>query len=207
MSYLPSLEGNVTTNTKNEVLRLRTKQEWYQNSIKHAVSMDIEPGQLDYINSVGFNLRKVLMDIKTKDKKNNLFLSIGKSWDGGHTLTFPKQYEEDANDMISGFGTYIYKKHGDDVLTCLTDEARDRAISSEWDKAKGCAISQEDKELAEINKDDSLSWLIETPLKGMEQKEPQDVNVENFKKFLETNSKSHFDFNRIMDDSSIGSLL
>ena len=51
--------------------------------------------------------------------------------------------------MISGFGTYIYNKHGDDVLTCLNDEARDRAISSEWDDANRCAISQEDKELAD----------------------------------------------------------
>ena len=90
MRYVTSLEGNITTNTKNEVLRLRTKQEWYLNSISHVVSMDIKPGQLDYTNSKGFNLRNELMKIKTKDKKNNLFLSIGKSWDGGHTFTFPK---------------------------------------------------------------------------------------------------------------------
>ena len=207
MRYVTLLEGNITTNTKNEVLRLRTKQEWYLNSISHVVSMDIKPGQLDYTNSKGFNLRNELMKIKTKDKKNNLFLSIGKSWDGGHTFTFPKQFEDDANDMIAGFGTFLYKKHSTDVIECLNEEARDRATNSDWDEAKGCAISQEDKELAEINKDDSISWLIETPEKSKVEKVPQDVNAENFKKFLEANNKSHFDFNRIMDDSSIGSLL
>ena len=51
--------------------------------------MDIKPGQLDYMSSKDFNLRTVLMDIKTKDGKNNLFLSIGKSWDRGHVFTFP----------------------------------------------------------------------------------------------------------------------
>ena len=33
------------------------------------------------------------------------------------------------------------------------------------------------------------------------------MNAENFKKFLEANNKLHFDFNKIMDDSSVGSLL
>ena len=34
-----------------------------------------------------------------------------------------------------------------------------------------------------------------------------EADAENFKKFLEANSESHFDFNKIMDDSSISSLL
>lgn len=51
-----------------------------------------------------------------------------------------------------------------------------------------------------------MTWLIKTSEKGKEPKLLLDGNAKNFKKFLEANSKSHFDFNKIMDDSSVGSL-
>ena len=61
--------------------------------------------------------------------------------------------------------------------------------------------------MAQLNKDDNMSWLIKTVPKEDKPQEPMEANADNFKKFLEANNKSQFDFNKIMDDSSIGSLL
>ena len=54
-----------------------------------------------------------------------------------------------------------------------------------------------------------MSWLTK-PKEKNETANNANVNpyVENFQKFIDAqNSKTHFNFNRIMDDSSIGSLL
>ena len=83
-------------------------------------------------------------------------------------------------------------------------------MSSPWDPDKRCAISNEDRELAKIDKSDNMSWLIKTDEKMGNEDEAgtQDENLKNFKKFLEAkNEASHFDFGRIMDDLSVGSML
>ena len=101
----------------------------------------------------------------------------------------------------------MLKNHGDAVLLCLTAEAGERALNSTWNEEKGCAVSADDKELEEINKKDNMTWLIETKeSKGEMSKEVE--NMENFQKNLdEKNNRSHFDFNKIMEDSSVASLL
>ena len=123
------------------------------------------------------------MELKKKDKKNSLFLSICKTWKGdGYVFTFPKQFEEETNYTMHGFGTYMLKTHGDAVLLCLTAEAGERALNSTWNEEKGCAVSADDKELEEINKKDNMTWLIETKEeKGELSKE--DKNMANFQFF------------------------
>ena len=54
-----------------------------------------------------------------------------------------------------------------------------------------------------------MSWLIEPKEKNKTENNANvNPDVVNFQKFINAqNSKTHFDFDRIMDDSSIGSLL
>ena len=112
------------------------------------------------------------MKIKTKDGKNQLFVSVGRLWNNeGHVFKFLKQFEDKANDMIYGFGSYMIKYHGYAVLLCLTAEAGDRAMSLPWDPEKRCAISAGDNKLAKIDKSNNMSWLIETDKKWRAEKQ------------------------------------
>ena len=66
------------------------------------------------------NLRTLLMDIDTKDKKSKLYLGINEDTRGdGVFFTFPTALETEVRDMIIHFGTLLAHETFPDVLLYL----------------------------------------------------------------------------------------
>ena len=77
------------------------------------------------------------MQLKTKDEKHQLFLSIDKEWNGhGHIFTYATQYEDKASNWVVEFPSMICNKNKNKAMLCLTIEAITNTAESTWDPVK-----------------------------------------------------------------------
>ena len=159
--YVPVLDRTATTHLKQKIRRLRTIQIGFLESIIHATTWEIDT--LDYkSDSLTMTLREMLMLIRPEAYDDHLFLAINDDKNGGHTFTFPSDYEEKARDFIMEFPAYLKWKYGDDIVKYLTIPAIDRLADTVWDPQLGKVVTEEDRELDRIeNEAKKRKWMKE----------------------------------------------
>ena len=161
MRYVLAVKNSTDSKTKNQILALRNKQDWFLSSVTHAQTWEI--ATLDKITNPNTkSLRTLLMNIKTKDKKSNLFLSVNEDARGdGIFFTFPTALKTEARDMISYFGTFLAYEHKDgDIYKYLKPDAAKRAKESSWDPLTHEAVTKENKALDRLMAEtEKIDWL------------------------------------------------
>ena len=95
------------------------------------------------------------------------FINVDLNWrKDSYVITYPKKYEEIAQDHIANLGPYLHKAYGDDILSSLPTETQEVIQSTTWDEKTGRPISQLDLELDGIlNEDDTLDIVDLTIIK------------------------------------------
>ena len=212
MRYVLAIKNSTDSKTKNQILSLRNKQDWFLSSITHAQTWEI--ATLDKISFPNTNsLSTLLMNIKKKDTKSNLFLSVNEDSRGDGTFfLFPTALETKARDMISYFGTYLaYENKEGDIYTYLKPDAAKRAKEATWDLIKHEEVSKENKALDMLmNKADNIDWL-QDPNKSREvqflqEPQPLEQDVQHLRSaFLfsqDTGSVKNFNPDRAHDDDT-----
>ena len=160
MRYVLAIKNSTDSKTKNQILALRNKQDWFLGSVTHAQTWEI--AELDKVTSTNTKtLRTLLMDIKIKDTKSTLFLGVNNDRRGdGVFFTFPTASETEARDMISYFGTYLAHVHTVEVLKYLKHDAAKRSKEATWDSDKHEAVTEENKTLDILmGETDGIDWL------------------------------------------------
>ena len=141
------------TDAINKTIHLLGKHDRFQNGICSRRCNDIL--QLDFMNSTSKrSLRDILMSIKSsKRPSNGLFHSIDPMWNNSdtHIFTFLPDFTEQAEGVINQMIPYLIYLEGDYVRSFFTAEALARAEGCVWDDQKRCAVSDLDKELANID--------------------------------------------------------
>ena len=103
----------------------------------------------------------MIMSIKSKGTNSPLFMGIKKDKFGdGHFLTFQKNKESKACDMIVQFGSYLTHEYSAKIVTSLTVPAATRVTSFPWDVETYSAKSPEDKSLQQlVTLANEMDWL------------------------------------------------
>ena len=148
-------------------------------SLSRAYTWELGPN-IDESNSEtgGKTLRDIIMEMKTREGDNNLFVGIDKKWgfDDGWTLTFGKKVQDEAREMITNMGPYLMHKWGAKAMQgWLTPAAIERASECMWDPEKERIITEDEVMVDEALEDKSDDhWLFDLP-KNMEEERGQKI--------------------------------
>ena len=200
MRYVKVHERDIQSHLRQDILKLRSKQDWFLHSIAHGTSWEFTT--IDNMSkSDKFNLRQTLMQLKTKDEKAYLFLGINyDEKESGYTFTFAKKFENDARDMIAQLGPYLIHKHNQTVVRYMTADAGTRALENPWDPELGRAVTDLDKDHAAFhNECNNMDWLTAPVYKNM----TIDASVITNTSASTITNNSHFSFEQLIDDNSI----
>ena len=130
--YVPVLERTSTSHLKTKIKRLRRIQVDFLCSTMHAISWEINT--LDHkSDNLEKTMRELLMEIRSNEYNDNVFLSINEDGTGGHAFTFPIAYEDKACDFITEFPAYLKHHTGDAIKKYLTAPATERLKDTVWD--------------------------------------------------------------------------
>ena len=159
--YVPVIERSSTSHLKTKIKRLRRIQIDFLCSSMHATSWEINT--LDHkTDGLNETLREMLMNIKSNEYNDYVFLSINEDSSGGYNFTFPIAYEDKARDFITEFPAYLKYKHGDLIKKYLTASAAERLKDATWDPKLERVITDEDLELEMIETEAiNRSWIKE----------------------------------------------
>ena len=154
MRLVPELTPLTNHQTRVKIESLRARQARFCKKAVRTRTWELT--SLDHISSdVGFSLRHLMMEIKSKEKPAlNLFHTVDHHWRGdGHVVTYLPEFESEARMMLIGLLTYLTFHHPDkaDALeTYFSDSAVDRAAETKWDPSRYCMISADDERVDDL---------------------------------------------------------
>jgi hypothetical protein len=151
MRLVPEFGELVNRGAQTKVERLRNRQAAFTHHMAKVESWEI--ACLDFRDPAldDRSLRNFLMEIPSTEYPHlNLFHSVDKKWKGiSHVFMVLPQLEVEARAMIAGLVTYLRFIAGsaekeERMLKFFTVEAGERSLTSHWDVARGCVVSEYD---------------------------------------------------------------
>ena len=123
LRYSPTITKDTTSYTKQKILALKTKQDWFLSSIEHATSFEITTLDRQSSRNEG-SLRDYVMEMKTRDGKHALYLGVNEDPRGsGIVFTFAKKFEDEARDMVTNLPAYLAFKYTNKALVYFSVDA------------------------------------------------------------------------------------
>ena len=88
------------------------------------------------------------------------FINIDLNWSGtNYCILYPRKYENEAKSKIAHLPAYLYKEHGDKILSQFTPATQETIIETTWNE-QGQPVSKIDRELDDIiTADDAIDFV------------------------------------------------
>jgi hypothetical protein len=152
MRLVPEMNSMISPDTRQNVNRLRARQDNFQKQVLSALSWDISA--LDYVDGkIGRSLRDLVMKIESRTiPGQQLFHVVDETWNqnGFHFAFFPN-VETEARSMMMALLPFLVHHYGQTAIKWFSSSAQRRSQGAEWDPDKGCVKTFDD---------DAVSWMM-----------------------------------------------
>jgi hypothetical protein len=155
MRLVPEINSMISPDTRQNVTRLRTRQDNFQKQICSAVSWDISA--IDFVDPViGRSLRELIMSIESRQFPGQpLFHIVDLTWSkNGYNFLFFPNVESEARAMMMALLPFLVHHYKATASKWFTASAQSRALGAVWDPEKGCVKTIDD---------DAVSWMMTEP--------------------------------------------
>ena len=164
MRLVPEINSMISPETRQNVSRLRARQDNFQKQIAHCISWDIDA--LDFVDPrIGRSLRDLIMKIESRTVIGQpLFHVVDQTWNkNGFVFVFFPNVDTEARTMIMSLIPFLRHHYQESIVKWFSSTAQLRAQGAEWDPDKGCVKTFEDEAVAWMMKEDGFS-SFDTPL-------------------------------------------
>jgi hypothetical protein len=143
----------ISPDTRQNVTRLRSRQDNFQQQILSAVSWDISA--LDFVDvQIGRSLRELAMKIESRQMPGQqLFHLVDETWNqnGFHLAYFPNVEEAEARAMMMSLIPFLVHHCNDSAIKWFLSSTQRRAAGASWDPKKGCVKTVDNE---------AVSWMM-----------------------------------------------
>jgi hypothetical protein len=164
MRLVPEVNSMIAPDTRQNVTRLRLRQDNFQKQIHTAISWDIEA--LDFIDpQLNRSLRSLIMKIESRLVPGQpLFHVVDETWNqNGYNFSFFPNVQEEARAMMMSLIPFLRHHYNDSIVKWFSSTAQSRAIGAEWNPDKGCVKTFEDEAVSWMMTEDGYT-AFDTPL-------------------------------------------
>jgi hypothetical protein len=152
MRLVPEINSMISPDTRQNVTRLRARQDNFQQQIVSAITWDISA--LDFVDpKIGHSLRTLVMMIESRSVKGQpLFHVVDETWNqnGFHFAFFPN-VEAEARAMMMALIPFLVHFYDQTATKWFSASVQRRSQGAEWDEDKGCVRTFDD---------DAVSWYM-----------------------------------------------
>jgi hypothetical protein len=142
----------ISPDTRQNVTRLRARQDNFQKQIGSATSWDILA--LDFVDSqLQRSLRDLVMKIESRTVPGQpLFHAVDETWNqNGYIFSFFPNVDTEARAMMISLIPFLRHHYQESITKWFSQTARSRAVGADWDPDKGCVKTFEDA---------AVSWMM-----------------------------------------------
>jgi len=164
LRLVPEINSMISPETRQNVSRLRVRQDNFQKKIERCVTWDLEA--LDFVDPIlGRSLRDLIMKIESRTVVGQpLFHSVDLTWDkNGYQFGFFPNVDSEARSMIMSLIPFLRHHYNDSILKWFSGTAQRRALGAEWDPDKGCVKTLDDSAVSWMMTEDGYA-IFDTPL-------------------------------------------
>jgi hypothetical protein len=152
MRLVPEMNSMISPDTRQNVTRLRVRQDNFQQQVLSATTWDFTA--VDFVDpTIGRSLRELIMKIHSREHPGQqLFHSVDETWNNnGFQFAFFPNVETEARSMMMALLPFLTHHYGATVVKWFSASAQRRAVGAEWDHEKGCVKTLDDE---------AVSWMM-----------------------------------------------
>ena len=152
LRLVPEINSMISPETRQNVSRLRVRQDNFQKQIERCVSWDIDA--LDFVDpTLGRSLRDLIMKIESRTVVGQpLFHTVDQTWDqNGYQFGFFPNVDTEARSMIMSLIPFLRHHYQESIVKWFSATAQRRALGADWDPEKGCVKTEDDS---------AVSWMM-----------------------------------------------
>jgi hypothetical protein len=152
MRLVPEMNAMIWPETRQNVTRLRARQDNFQRQIITAISWDIST--LDFVDKkIGRSLRDLIMKIESRQQPGQqLFHSVDETWNhNGYNFAFFPNLEAEARSMMMALIPFLVHHYDESATKWFSAAAQTRSHGAEWNPEKGCIKTFDDT---------AVSWMM-----------------------------------------------
>jgi hypothetical protein len=151
-AFSPEINSMISPDTCQNVTRLRSRQDNFQQQILSAISWDISA--LDFVDvKIGRSLREPVMKIESRQTPGQqLFHLVDETWNqNGFHFAFSSTVKAEARAMMMSLIPFLVHHYNDSAVKWISSSAKRRAAGASWDPEKGCVKTSDDE---------AVSWMM-----------------------------------------------
>jgi hypothetical protein len=152
MRLVPEMNAMISPETRQNVTRLRVRQDNFQQQVMSAITWDFTA--VDFVDpKIGRSLRALIMNIHSREHAGQqLFHSVDETWNNnGFQFSFFPNVETEARSIMMALLPFLVHHYSETAAKWFSASAQRRAVGAEWDHEKGCVKTFDD---------DAVSWMM-----------------------------------------------